>query len=115
MICLIVLLVNLILICFVFNSLCCCLVNEVWGLVKICLKLLVFSVLSLMWIGKWFCSFGIMFDGLVIWNVLDVINNMWLVLIMLCLVFIVEFLINGSKLCCIFLWLILGLDVLLCL
>lgn len=66
-----------------------CLVSEVFGLIRMCLKLLVVSVCSLMWIGKWFCNFGIKFEGLVRWNVSEVINRIWLVFIWLYLVVMV--------------------------
>lgn len=114
-ICLILFLVNCIFICLVFISVIYCLVSDVFGLVRMCLKLLFDRVFNLIWMGKWFCSFGIKFDGFVIWNVFEVINRMWFVCIMLCLVDIVLFLIKGSRLCCIFLWEILGFEIFLCL
>lgn len=81
-------------------------------LVRMCMKLFLVSVCSLMWIGRWFCNLGKRFEGLVIWNVFEVMKRMWLVFIGLCLVDIVVFLIKGSRLCCMFLWLMLLLCVL---
>lgn len=114
-ICVILFLVNLIFIFLVFISVMYCFVSDVLGLVRICLKLWLDSVFNLIWIGKWFCSLGIRFEGFVIWKVFEVINKIWLVFIILCFVEMVLFLINGNKLCCIFLWEIFGLEFLLCL
>lgn len=63
-----------------------CTVIEVFGSVRIRSKSLVVSVCSLTRIGRRFCSFGIRLDGFVIWNALEAINRMWLVLIISCLV-----------------------------
>lgn len=82
-------LVNLMVSFLVFSSLWYCLVSEVCGLVRMCLKLFGLRVLSFMWIGRWFCSLGIRLFGLFRWKVLEVMNRMWLVLIMFSLVFIV--------------------------
>lgn len=63
--------VNFIFIFLVFINLWYWRVSEVFGLVKICLKLFLVSDLSFIWIGKWFCNFGNKFDGWVIWNVFE--------------------------------------------
>lgn len=63
---LMLLLVNLRIKFFVCIRVIYCLIRFVFGFVKICLKFFWVSVLSLMWIGNCFCSFGKRFDGLVI-------------------------------------------------
>lgn len=109
---LIVLVVNVIDMFLVSSSVLYCLVSVVFGLVRMCMKLFLLSVFSFIWIGKWFCSLGIRLLGLVRWNVLEVMNRMWLVLIVLYLVDMLEFFISGSRLCCMFLCDMLLLDVL---
>lgn len=111
---LIVFFVNDSVICLVFIKVIYCLIRLVLGFVRIVWKFFCVSVLSFIWIGRWFCNFGRRLDGLVIWKVFDVMNRIWFVFIGLCLVEIMVFLISGSKFCWMFLWEILLLVWFLC-